>query len=1253
MYLSPARPAHFNCPSSQTPTPIPPAQWTAGKRYVSPPWSPNTPETSQLHPTGSFSTIPTNSQVARIPATAHTNSAPQPETAQITALLFDHTQNLIWCGDSAGYSSSFTPSPQDNGSYGVHVPLFRYTKFQALARGAPIIQHLNHQRGVLALLNSAISFHSRRGLTNAWITAPLLDAPSQPLFSNLTCMTLAYSTSSDLIVGGNTSLFKVDLQKPQTVQPFSHRGDLSFINYLAKMLTLGNLSGALEIFDPLANASVKTFAGHNGLLSDLDVKGNYVATCGYSVRTKRFGSAPSALEYMVDPLVNLYDLRMMRALPPLSFAAGASFVKFHPKLPNIVIVASTTGHIQFVDMYDQLQIHLYQADLAGPTATATPAPPNSYLSNLDISKNGEFLCFSDGFRNMRLWSLNAGGSHDFVNFPAPLDRPDVVSNSLSQNPVGIDDDVPLSSVGMPYYKEFLASNYPTDMVFDKELLKVPGKPDAGLAEISTSSPGKIMPYDRAKYGPRNVIKPYQLLEVNVRNTGRKNPAQASLIPKFISERSSTPVSSPYREDSPFLTQTPTFGDHNDIDHESSNGYTSTIDAANKVASVFHYKSDVEGKVPSCYTRLEIHYSKFGVDDFDFDYYNRSNGFFAGLENHLDNSYVNPLLQIYRFIPIFYNTVTKSLLSEYLPNSVETITQQSNPQGSSVLNELAYLFDMMHKAGPKNVSISNFSLILSESKIAQTHNLINKDDGKSLNSRELQQLIITFNKFLVESVVNDYATQFGINVQDMTAMHYELMFSTTSGEFLNKHIGNQATLDLVTPPSNVLNKVNSNNPERYTPPQLLSRKNHTLLAYLEYSLNQSKTLQPTAQTPYPVEVKQSLINLGPVLLINMPFSEQEMGVIKNCKKWLVPEFYTTTGNTGKICFKPVVTQFNQRAEKYELLGYVCEVNRGSASSPGQHNLVSYVKVKLPSLGKDQWMLFNDFLVMPIPEEEVLNISQNWKKPVVLVYHNVEDPRNQKFTYFEENVFRKLSGLNDSILYRDHFACGIREGYKREYELLTHDEAPKFGSLVAIDAEFVSLRPESVEVSYTGVRNLIRPTMLSLARISALRGNVGQGHGVPFIDDYIVHTKPIHDYLTTFSGIEPGDLDPDGSTKTLVTLQTAYRRLWLLLNLGCVFVGHGLKSDFRCINLQVPKAQIRDTIEFYYLPDLRRKLSLKFLAYIVLKEAVQTRNHDSIEDANTALQLYERYLELQASGDFERELRHIYSEGQQLRFRAPDA
>lgn len=1096
------------------------------------------------------------------------------------------------------------------------------------------------------------------------VSASQLGPADASAFSGLSCMTLAYSTSNDLILGGSSSLFKLDLGKPTQLQHFAHDGDLAFINYSSKLLTLGRASGALEIFDPASNQTVKSFAGHNGLLSDLDVKGNFVATCGYSARMNRYGSTVSSasannLEYMVDPLVNIYDLRTMRALSPIPFSAGASFVRFHPKLPNIIVIASTTGQIQFVDIYDQLVVHLYQADLTNTSSTHSQvaAATSSYLANLNVSENGEFLCFSDGYKNLHLWSLSTSTNKNFLNFPLTLEQPDITDNTVSgANRVGIYDNVPLNSVGLPYYKEYLASNFPADMVFTKETARIPKSViESSLPQktSSKSNPSRFF-YDKAKYGSHSVTPHYTPLVSNAHAKAGPNSSKLGSVPKFISERSMTSSPVPgvrhLDSESPSLPAFATFHDFNDIDSDGTVNQKTTNDLNDDPNdSTFQYKPDLTSQVPPCYNKLDIHYSRFGVDDFDFDYYNRSHGQLAGLENHLDNSYTNSLLQIYRYIPIFYNAVTKSLLSEYLPNDKKAIHDRSNPQGTSVLNELGYLFDMMHKAGPRNVKISNFSLILNESNIAKKYGLLNRDDGKSLNAKELQQLMVSFNKFLVESIVNDFNNQYGINVQDLTAIHYELDFISSSGEILDKQFSSQITLDLCSPPPHFLNRSGFGN--RYTS-QHSTKKNSTILNYLDYSLNQQRLVPASTNTPYDVEARQILLDLGPVFLINLPFTDQEFDHIRSFKKWLVPEFYTISGANRKLTFKPVIAHMNQRANKYELQGYVCEINHGPLACKGQHNLVSYVRIKSASLGKDQWFLFNDFLVMPIPEDEVFNLSYSWKKPVVVVYSNSEDPRNQTFSYFESQIFQKISSLNDSILYRDHFAYGIRQGYKKEYELLTKQEAPAIGSLVAIDAEFVSLRPEVAEVSYTGSRSLVRPTLLSLARISALRGNPGPKHGVPFIDDYIMHCKPIHNYLTTFSGIEEGDLDPTKSKKTLVTLQTAYRRLWLLLNLGCVFVGHGLKSDFRCINLQVPKAQIRDTIEFYHLPDFRRKLSLKFLAYSVLKESVQRRNHDSIEDANTALLLFERYMELKASGEFEQALRRIYSEGQQLRFRVPE-
>ena len=66
---------------------------------------------------------------------------------------------------------------------------------------------------------------------------------------------------------------------------------------------------------------------------------------------------------------------------------------------------------------------------------------------------------------------------------------------------------------------------------------------------------------------------------------------------------------------------------------------------------FNINSGKLNKVPNCYSRLQIQYSKFGIKDFDFSYYNKTKEC-CGLENHTDNSYINSLLQLYRFQSVY-------------------------------------------------------------------------------------------------------------------------------------------------------------------------------------------------------------------------------------------------------------------------------------------------------------------------------------------------------------------------------------------------------------------------------------------------------------------------------------------------------------------------------------------------------------------------------------------------------------------------
>lgn len=187
-------------------------------------------------------------------------------------------------------------------------------------------------------------------------------------------------------------------------------------------------------------------------------------------------------------------------------------------------------------------------------------------------------------------------------------------------------------------------------------------------------------------------------------------------------------------------------------------------------------------------------------------------------------------------------------------------------------------------------------------------------------------------------------------------------------------------------------------------------------------------------------------------------------------------------------------------------------------------------------------------------------------------------------------------------------------------------------------------------------MIRPNKSGLARVSVLRGS-GLHEGVPFIDDYITIKETIVDYVTQYSGINPGDLDPRTSQHNLVPLKVAYKKLWLLLNLGCVFVGHGLASDFRKINIQVPKTQTVDTQYLFFHPAKNRRLSLRYLAWAVFKEYIQEENsdvtegHDSIEDARMALRLWKKFQEYEDAGIVNQILEEIFAQGFKLGFKPP--
>ena len=129
----------------------------------------------------------------------------------------------------------------------------------------------------------------------------------------------------------------------------------------------------------------------------------------------------------------------------------------------------------------------------------------------------------------------------------------------------------------------------------------------------------------------------------------------------------------------------------------------------------------------------------------------------------------------------------------------------------------------------------------------------------------------------------------------------------------------------------------------------------------------------------------------------------------------------------------------------------------------------VALSLPE-NRDQarWHLFNDFSVNPISKEEALDFSPTWKLPSVVCFQRKS----------EKNVFDNSwrDHLDTTLLHYEyiHHERPRNIPTEKTYHLLSADiEKPKAGTLAAIDAEFVALQQEEIEVKADGSREIVRP------------------------------------------------------------------------------------------------------------------------------------------------------------------------------------
>ena len=263
--------------------------------------------------------------------------------------------------------------------------------------------------------------------------------------------------------------------------------------------------------------------------------------------------------YVLDPLVKRWDIRNLRSLVPIPSYAPSS-IRMHPKFTNTAIIAQRSGQFNFVDVDNTTLNHLYHASMPSESAA---------LTKLAVSPSGEALAFADNEGLIQLWARGSLGEVQFTEYSSPIEWPYTPQDHLPAIDIN-DTEIPLSEVGMPYYSSELLSAWPSHMVFEV------GQPTQRIDEKTLKGMTRQDWYLYGRWNQQGKRR-YQVDKVE----------RTEELPRFRSqvekERAMT-----------------TGGD----------------DEPEKIIGRFE---GGEGGVPNYYKKVEIKYSRFGVEDFDFGY----------------------------------------------------------------------------------------------------------------------------------------------------------------------------------------------------------------------------------------------------------------------------------------------------------------------------------------------------------------------------------------------------------------------------------------------------------------------------------------------------------------------------------------------------------------------------------------------------------------------------------------------------------
>ena len=1172
----------------------------------------------------------------------------------ISALCFDAQEELIWMGNQAGHVTSY---------YGTQ--LEKYTSFQ-VSKGEGVRSILTTDRGILALTQTRLRCQIRRGI-------PMFTHHSANMLE-MQCMLRYPQRPTQLLMGGiQDKMISFDLEKKKECQLLDTGGSCAVLRYHGRYVGCGDTTGKIQLRDPHNLTICHTLDTHSGTLSDFDMNGHHLVTCGFA---RRHGNMQA-----VDRFLMVYDLRIMRSINPIQCLVEPCQLRFLPSdHTSKIVVMSAAGQVQLVDMadVDNAKLDLFQLETGGGMALS-----------MDISPSNHCMAFGDEHSGISVYNQAGNNEPVFNLFPRETEFAD---HLLTYPHMSIDDPMAIySSIPLPHLPpgetSYASDNWPAR--FAKDVYRPLPVIDPRVLE-SMKKVGTI------GYAPNIGNKKRNVMEYNLkRNNDREDHDQEDMNSNMKDSSAAYKSSVPKRYKKNDIKLGKMGSDDFDFDHYNRTSFCG-LEASlpnsycNAMLQILYFTEKMRIIILNHFCSRE---SCLACElSFLFHMLDIGHGIPCQPANFLRALRTIPEASALGLIFSEANSMSRTSVPRLIQSWNRFILQQVHLQCTEKLKRSPALTDSPSPA-PTGLAAQLVSSDWSRSSpVKKMSDTVTDSELASISQDMAAVLSGPKQTEETEDVENSpIADLIGMR-QDKITKCAKCHTKTSTDNLLllcNLVYPEQATLKKKITFGSVL--CSSLCPEQVTPawcekckkyqPTTQSRR----LRSLPYTLSlnagmdnpadlqfwstqmtlileehegtgkEEKVVTPTKQVPPP---GQKACRYGASCtradckfwhpsqeLLKEPALDVGDQLAKIQKSWVPFEVTLYLTDDGTVHTKPVEGKEVKESRTYHLYAVCCNVV--DPVNPDNTSLVSCIKVGPTYHAKigspvSQWYIFNDFTITPIPGQEAIWFNLKWKIPCILFFASEEVPRPLELLEYSNPITVDIFAEDKSVQ---------RVGGKRiTFTPLGAEEIPKRGDLVAIDAEFVTLNQEEAELRSDGKVSTVKAAHMSVARITCVRGE-GDMEGVPFIDDYIATQEQVVDYLTKFSGIKPGDLDANFSSKHLTTLKSTYQKLRLLVDCCAIFIGHGLKNDFRVINLVVPIEQIIDTVTLFHLPH-HRWVSLKFLAWHFLQSNIQGVTHDSIEDAVTALRLYKKYLELKRENRVMEALTEMYELGKELNWKVPE-